>query len=86
MTERPVYRLGETLACCGGFTVVYLPTPEDTLSFCVVNPLGQVVDAVRTLKAARHAARRLYADAQQVHRTVQQSQAVTARSAEHSHS
>ena len=70
MTERPVYRLGETLACCDGFTVVYLPTPEDRLSFCVVNPLGQVVDAVRTLKAARHAARRLYADAQQVHRTV----------------
>ena len=70
MTERPVYQVGETLACCGDFTVVYLPTPEDTLSFCVVNPLGQVVDAVRTLKAARHAARRLYADAQQVHRTV----------------
>ena len=70
MTERPVYRLGETLACCGGFAVVYLPTPEDTLSFCVVNPLGQVVDALRTLKAARHAARWLYADAQRVHRTV----------------
>jgi hypothetical protein len=33
MSERPVYRLGETLANCGGFTVVYLPTPEDTLSF-----------------------------------------------------
>ena len=64
MTERPVYRLGETLACCGGFTVVYLPTPEDTLSYCVVNPLGG------ELKAARHAARRLYANAQQVHRTV----------------
>jgi len=70
MAERPVYRLGETLACCGGFTVLYLPTPEDTLSFCVVNPLGQVVDALRTLKAARRDARRLYADAQQVHRTV----------------
>jgi hypothetical protein len=43
MAERPVYRLGETLARCGGFTVVYLPTPEDTLSYCVVNPLGRVV-------------------------------------------
>ena len=46
MTERPVYPLGETLASCGGFTVVYLPTPEDTLSFCVVNPLAQVVEAL----------------------------------------
>jgi hypothetical protein len=55
MIERPVYRLGETLARCGGFTVVYLPTPEDTLSF----------RALRTLKAGRRAARRLYADAQQ---------------------
>jgi hypothetical protein len=66
MFERPIYRLGETLARCGGFTVVYLPTPEDTLSYCVVNPLGQVVRASRTLKAARRAARRLYADAQLV--------------------
>jgi hypothetical protein len=33
MIERPVYRLGETLARCGGFSVVYLPTPEDTLSY-----------------------------------------------------
>jgi hypothetical protein len=45
---RACYRLGETGACRGGFTVVYLPTPEDTLSFCVVYPLGQVVDALRT--------------------------------------
>jgi len=67
MTERSVYLLGETLARCGGFTVVYLPTPEDTLSYCVVNPLGRVVRALRTLKAARRAARRLYADAQLVH-------------------
>jgi hypothetical protein len=67
MTERPVYRLGETLARCGGFTVIYLPTPEDTLSFCVVNPLGRVVRTLRTLKAARRAACRLYADAQLVH-------------------
>jgi hypothetical protein len=67
MSERPVYRLGETLARCGGFTVVYLPTPEDTLSYCVVNSLGRVVRALRTLKAARRAARRLYADAQLVH-------------------
>ena len=65
MIERPVYRLGETLARCGGFTVVYLPTPEDTLSYCVVDPLGRVVRALRTLKAGRRAARRLYADAQQ---------------------
>jgi hypothetical protein len=68
ITERTVYRLGETLASCGGFTVIYLPTPEDTLSYCVVNPLGRVVRALRTLKAARRAARRLYADAQRVHR------------------
>ncbi len=67
MSERPVYRLGETLARSGGFTVVYLPTPEDTLSYCVVSPVGQVVRASRTLKAARRAARRLYADAQLVH-------------------
>jgi hypothetical protein len=65
MIERPVYRLGATLARCGGFTVVYLPTREDTLSYCVVDPLGRVVRALRTLKAGRRAARRLYADAQQ---------------------
>ena len=65
MIERTVYRLGETLARCGGFTVAYLPTPEDTLSYCVVDPLGRVVRALRTLKAGRRAARRLYADAQQ---------------------
>jgi hypothetical protein len=29
VTERPVHRLGETLVRCGGFSVVYLPTPED---------------------------------------------------------
>jgi hypothetical protein len=43
---------------------VYLPTPEDTLSYCVVDRLGRVVRALRTLKAAQRASRRLYADAQ----------------------